>query len=45
MYKTLWMYQKVLHAKTLAHNHQMKVECYPHMEVEDIEYLDNVVDD
>ena len=44
MYKPLWMFQKLLRAKTLAEIIQLKAECYPHMEEEDKLYLDSIPD-
>lgn len=44
MFKPLWMFQKLLHAKTLAEIVQKKAECYPHMEEEDKLYLDRIPD-
>jgi hypothetical protein len=44
MYKPLWMFQKLLRAKTLAEIIQLKAECYPHMEEEDKLYLDRMPD-
>ncbi len=44
MYKPLWMFQKLLRAKTLVEIHQKKVELYPHMEEVDKLYLDRIPD-
>ncbi len=42
MFKPLWMFQKLLRAKTLAKIVQKKAECYPHMEEEDKVYLERI---